>query len=146
MNAPTDDATRESILGELGSITLMRRGTLSEQYFERPGPGGGTVRFGPYYKLQIWQEGRNHTRSVAAVEARVLREDIDNFHRFEELCGQLARINIRRTIELRAAEAAAATAEKKTSKANASRKNTARRSTSSPRRAKGSCGKRSGKA
>ena len=134
MNAPSTTAGRQSILKELGSITRMRRGTLSERYVERSAPNGGTVRFGPYFKFQIWQDGRNQTRSVTADEAPLLREDIANFHRFEQLCQQLAQINIQHTLSLRAGQAAAAnTEEKKTSGPNASRKNTGKPKASSPK-------------
>lgn len=138
MNTPTISAARQPILEELGSITQMRRGTLSEQYVERPAPNGGTVRFGPYFKFQIWQDGRNQTRSVTADEALLLREDIDNFHRFEQLCQQLAQLNIQHTIALRATEPAAANTEKKTSKPNTSPKNTAKQNSSSSKRARNS--------
>jgi hypothetical protein len=140
MNTPTPSAARQPILEELGSITQMRRGTLSERYVVRPAPNGGTVSFGPYFKFQIWQDGRNQTRSVTADEAPLLREDIANFHRFEQLCQQLAQLNIEHTLALRGTEAAAAHAitEKKTSKPNASPKNTAKRNTSSPKPAKSS--------
>jgi hypothetical protein len=135
MNTPTTSAARQPILEELSSITQMRRGTLSEQYVERPATNGGTVKFGPYFKFQIWQDGRNQTRSVTTDEALLLREDIDNFHRFEQLCQQLAQLNIQHTIALRATEPAAANTEKKTSKPNTSPKNTAKQSSSSPKRA-----------
>ena len=113
MNVQTTAATRESILQQLGAITLMRRGTLSEQFFERITPDGRTVCYGPYFKLQIWQDGRNQTRRVGADEAQILREDIDNFHRFELLCGQLAQLNIQQTSDLRASTATPETAAKK---------------------------------
>lgn len=138
MNTPTISAARQPILEELGSITQMRRGTLSEQYVERPAPNGGTVKFGPYFKFQIWQDGRNQTRSVTTDEALLLREDIDNFHRFEQLCQQLAQLNIQHTIALRATEPAAANTEKKTSKLNTSPKNTAKQNSSSSKHAKDS--------
>ena len=138
MNTPTISAARQPILEELGSITQMRRGTLSEQYVERPAPNGGTVKFGPYFKFQIWQDGRNQTRSVTTDEAPLLREDIDNFHRFEQLCQQLAQLNIQHTIALRATEPAAANTEKKTSKLNTSPKNTAKQNSSSSKHAKNS--------
>lgn len=144
MNAPPTTAARQSILEELGSITQMRRGTLSERYVERSAPNGGTIRFGPYFKFQIWQDGRNQTRSVTADEALLLREDIDNFHRFEQLCQQLAQINIQHTLSLRTGQAATAadTAEKKTSGPNASRKNTGRPKASSPKPARNSSKKK----
>jgi hypothetical protein len=138
MNTPTLSAARQPILEELGSITQMRRGTLSEQYVERPTTNGGTVKFGPYFKFQIWQDGRNQTRSVTTDEALLLREDIDNFHRFEQLCQQLAQLNIQHTIALRATEPAAANTEKKNSKLNTSPKNTAKQNSSSSKRAKDS--------
>lgn len=138
MNTPTTSAARQPILEELGCITQMRRGTLSEQYVERPAPNGGTVRFGPYFKFQIWEDGRNQTRSVTADEALLLREDIGNFHRFEQLCQQLAQLNIQHTIALRANVPTAADTEKKTSKPNTSPKNTAKQSSSSPKRARNS--------
>ena len=136
MTPQTIAATRESILQQLGAIALMRRGTLSEQSFERKTPDGRTVRFGPYFKFQIWQDGRNQTRRVGADEAQTLREDIDNFHRFEDLCGQLAQLNIQQTISLRASSSPLETAETKTSKPNASAKNTAKPNNSSPKHAK----------
>jgi hypothetical protein len=147
MNTPTVSAARQPILEELGSITQMRRGTLSEQYVERPAPNGGTARFGPYFKFQIWQDGRNQTRSVTADEALLLREDIENFHRFEQLCQQLAELNIQHTIALRTAEAAGVgmVVEKKTSKPSASLQNTAKRNATSPRRAKDSLKKKNTK-
>ena len=142
MNTPPTTTTREAVLEQLSALTEMQRGTLSEQYFERTPPGGkGTVRLGPYYKFQVWQDGRNHTRSVPPGEAPALREDIANFHLFEQLTAQLAQLNIEHTLALRGAETAAAaqaTAEKKTSKPSASPKNTAKRSTSSPRPARSS--------
>jgi len=136
MNTPASKPTREDILEQLAALELMQRGTISEQYFERQSHDGRTVRFGPYYKFQIWRDGRNQTRSVAAGEARTLREDIDNFHRFEDLCQQLARLNIQHTVALRASAASAPeTAEKNASKPNTKSRNTAKRSTSSPGRA-----------
>lgn len=143
MNAPPTTAARQSILEELGSITRMRRGTLSERYVERSTPNGGTVRFGPYFKFQVWQDGRNQTRSVTAEEALLLREDIANFHRFEQLCQQLAQINVQHTLSLRTGQAAAAnTAQKKTSGPNASRKNTGKPKASSPKPARSSSKKK----
>jgi hypothetical protein len=138
------DTTRESLLQQINSIALMRRGTLSEQYFNRTSSDGRKVRLGPYFKFQIWQDGRNITRRVDAAEAATLREDIGNYHHFERLCRELAELNIRHTIDLRDEESKAATAagaaEKKTSKATASRKNTARPKASSNKRGRSSRG------
>lgn len=147
MNTPASGPTREEILEELAALELMQRGTLSEQYFERPSPDGkGTVRLGPYFKFQVWQDGRNHTRSVPAEQAPDLRQDIANHHRFGQLCGQLAQLNIEHTRVLRAAEAASAAggeraAAKKNSARSASPKGTAKRKHSSAKRGRASRGK-----
>jgi len=139
MKIPPVIPTCEALIEQLGSITHMQRGTLTEQYLQRPSPDGhGTVTLGPYFKFQVWEDGRNHTRSVPADEATALREDIANHHIFQQASQQLADQIIARTRQLRASQHAAKsdsapTAEKKTSKPNASPKNTAKRSNSSPK-------------
>ena len=47
---------------------------------------------------------RNISRRVPAAEAAQLREDIDNAKLYEELTGELARINIECTLQLRSAK------------------------------------------
>jgi hypothetical protein len=134
---------RQSLLDDLASITTMRPGTLAEEYRQHPSPDGkSTIRLGPYYKHQIWQDGRNITRRVPAAEAALLKEDIEEARRYHRITGQLAELNIRNTIAMRAARPASdpAAVEKKTSRANASPKNTAKQSISSDKRAKGSRG------
>jgi hypothetical protein len=65
-------------------------------------------RLGPYYKLQVWRDGANRTSRVPASQAKYLREDIDNYHTFGQLCRKLAQLNIQHTLALRAAQASAA--------------------------------------
>jgi len=81
----------------------MQPGTLAEEWRERPGPAGtGLSRRGPYFKHQVWKDGRNVSRRVPAGEAALLGEDIDNARRFERLTGELARLDIEHTLALRA--------------------------------------------
>lgn len=102
---PSHKSARKALLEEIAGITTMQSGTLAEEWRERPAPDGeGTVRTGPYYKHQVWRDGRNVSRRVPVAEAAQLREDIDNAKRFEQLTGELARINIEHTEELRASE------------------------------------------
>jgi len=120
MNAPTqpDSPLRQALLDQIASITTMRPGTLAEEYREHPSPDGrGTVRLGPYFKHQIWQDGRNVSRRVPAGEASTLKLDTEEAKRFHQLTDQLAQLNIQHTVSLRAAEAAEAgmVAEKKPS-------------------------------
>jgi len=95
------------LLEQIADITTMQPGTLAEEWRERPDPGtGGIRRIGPYHKHQVWSGGRNISRRVPAAEAPQLRQDIDNAKRYEELTGELARITVEHTVELRAAETA----------------------------------------
>jgi len=105
----------------------MQPGTLAEEWRERPEPqGGGTVRLGPYFKHQVWKDGRNASRRVPTNEAALLREDIDNAKRFEQLTGDLARLNIEHTLALRSAQAA--TPDSGEGKKNSTRKQPAKSS------------------
>lgn len=98
-------SNRKALLDQIASITTMQPGTLAEEWRERPDPdAGGTRRVGPYYKHQVWRDGRNISRRVPAAEAPQLREDIDNAKRYEELTDELARINIESTLQMRAAK------------------------------------------
>jgi hypothetical protein len=94
-----------NLLEELSSIRSMERGKLSEFHRLRPKPGGkGTVRLGPYYKLQAWEQGRNRTRYVTAGELAELKRNLANHERFKQLVVELEQALIERT---RRAEAAA---------------------------------------
>lgn len=150
MNTPTqpDSLLRQALLDQIASITTMRPGTLAEEYREHPSPDGrGTVRLGPYYKYQVWQDGRNVSKRVPVAEAATLKLDTQEAKLFHQLTEQLAQLNIQHTIALRATEAADAVmiTEKKTSNPNALPKNTAKRNSSSPKRAKGSPKKKNNK-
>lgn len=133
---------RPSLLRDLAAITTMQRGTLAEEYREHPSPDGkGTVRLGPYFKHQCWENGRNLSRRVPAREVPALREDLANASRFAEITARLAEITVAETRALRAAQAEAALASdpqslaaKKNSRKNARPKNSAKPSASSPKR------------
>ena len=98
------EAARRSLLDQIAAISTMQPGTLAEEWRERPDPEGkGVLRLGPYYKHQVWKDARNVSRRVPADEAALLREDIENATRFEELTDELARLNIEHTVALRSA-------------------------------------------
>jgi hypothetical protein len=104
---PSHQSTRKALLNQIAAITTMQSGTLAEEWRERPDSDtGDSLRVGPYYKHQVWRDGRNISRRVPASEAAQLRKDIDNAKRYAELTGELARINIEHTLQLRAEEAA----------------------------------------
>lgn len=131
------EASRRSLLDQIAAISTMQPGTLAEEWRERPDPeGNGVLRTGPYYKHQVWKDGRNVSRRVPADEAALLREDIDNATLFEQLTAELARLNIEHTLALRRAPSPGA--DSGGSKKNSTRK----RSTSDTPKRKASSRKR----
>ncbi len=105
----TAEDRREQILDRIASITNMQPGTLTEEFRQGAiGKDGKPCRLGPYYKLQVWRDGANRTCRVPADQADHLREDIENYHTFGQLCRQLAEINIQHTLALRAAQSSSA--------------------------------------
>jgi hypothetical protein len=105
----TAGESREQIIDRIASITTMQPGTLTEEYRDGAiGKNGKRAQLGPYYKLQVWRDGGNKSSRVPASQADSLREDIDNYHTFGQLCRQLAELNIQQTLALRAAQASAA--------------------------------------
>lgn len=103
------DECREQILDRITSITTMQPGTLTEEFRQGAiGKDGKPSRLGPYYKLQVWRDGANRTSRVPANQVDYLRQDIDNYHTFSQLCRQLAELNIQHTISLRAAQSSSA--------------------------------------
>ena len=119
------EAARRSLVDQIAAISTMQPGTLAEEWRERPdSEGTGVVRLGPYFKHQVWKDGRNVSRRVPAEEAALLREDIDNAKRFEQLTEELARLNIEHTLALR--RAPSPDADSGGSKKNSARKRSAR--------------------
>ncbi len=97
MNPPSIHSAnpRQPLLDQLAELSTMERGTLAEEYRERPASEGvGTVRLGPYFKHQCWENGRNMSRRVPAVEVDHLREDLQNAQRFDQIISKLASMAI----------------------------------------------------
>jgi len=119
----------KAILTEMATLTTMERGTLSEEYRTRPASdGSGSIRLGPYYKLQAWEHGRNASRRVPAPQVPALQQDLANHERFTELADSFIEETIALTRQQRGTGTAAqdtAAAKKnsaKKQKANAARK------------------------
>lgn len=92
----TDQKKRERILGEMVQIQGMKKGRLSEEYREKH-KDGKTVRLGPYYKHQQWEDGRNASRRVPADEVEQLRKQIDGYHQFRKLADDFVDVTIHMT-------------------------------------------------
>ncbi len=128
-NSSHTQIQRDDILARLSAIFTMDRGTLAEEYREHTASHGKeVVRLGPYFKYQLWQDGRNLSRRVPAAEAGQLREDIDNAKHFHQLTFQLAQLNIEHTLALRAAETSSS-ADARDAKKNSTKKQLSKGST-----------------
>ena len=92
----TTTQRREQILQEMNTLTRMERGKLCLQ---SRGPG-----FQPFYKLQGWHQGRNHTRYVPASEVPALQEALAGHRRFQELAGEFVALTVARTRQESAAD------------------------------------------
>jgi len=80
------------ILEQMAAITRMRRGKLTEQYNRKKNEDGSEQKWGPYYTLQAWTEGKNRSERVRREDAPVVREDIQRHERFCELCESYVRV------------------------------------------------------
>ena len=74
------------VLQEMGGITRMRRGHLTEQYNRKRSLDGTERRWGPYYTLQAWVGGKNRSERIPAGMATEVRQDVENYTAFTGLC------------------------------------------------------------
>jgi hypothetical protein len=86
-------AQRDQILQQMARLDVMEEGSLKSEF--RPSPGGGQA--GPYYKYQVWKDGRNVSRRVPAQEAPALEQAIANRQKFEQLAQQFAQVTVQHT-------------------------------------------------
>ena len=89
---------RESIIKELRSIARIRRGQLSEQYYETITASGEINRQGPYYVWQATIKGKKRSVRIKAEETQQVREDIKLYARFKDLCEQLTDVTEQMTL------------------------------------------------
>ena len=123
MSKPAPPHDRAALLQQMAQLSSMERGTLSEEYRERPDGAGGTVRLGPYFKHQVWEAGANQSRRVPVEEVPALRQDLENHQHFAALAEAYMELSVQETRTRRAAAKAGADPEaKKNSRSKASTK------------------------
>lgn len=106
---------KQQILRQIAAITAMERGKLSAFSFEdRPGAAG------PYYRLQQWENGKNHTRHVSAEAVPSVQAAVAGYAQFQQLTEQYADLVVSETRQNSAG----------------SKKNLSRRRSSSPKKRK----------
>ena len=139
-DSSSSQSQRDDILTGLAQLKTIERGTLKEEYRERPAlDGNGVIRNGPYYKHQCWENGANRSSRVPADQVDLLRGHLEQGEEFQRLVEELATLAIAGAREQRATSAqnsnplGADPGSKKNSGKRASKKNTAKPKPSSPK-------------
>lgn len=84
--------TKQQLLQQIAAIPTMERGKLSSYSFdERAGVAG------PYYKLQHWEEGKNHTHYVSGEELPAVESALAGYSQYQQLTQQYADLVIAET-------------------------------------------------
>ena len=85
---------KQQILRQIADIPAMERGKLSAYSLgERAGATG------PYYKLQHWEKGQNHTRHVPAEQVPAVQTALAGYAHYQQLTEQYADLVITETRE-----------------------------------------------
>lgn len=83
--------TRDLLLDEMKTIDHLRRGSLSKQFF-KAGPGQ-TAQRGPYFILQGFFQGKKFSQRIPAEQAPQVREQVENYRRFQNLAEQFVSLS-----------------------------------------------------
>lgn len=86
---------RAQILQRMEQIQTMERGSLQEE--SRPSRQDPDLANGPYFKHQVWEDGKNQTRRVPREEADSLGEAIQGRKQFEALAEQFVSATVAMT-------------------------------------------------
>ena len=115
---------RQVIFQQMAQIDQMEYGSLKAEF--RPG-ADSSHPLGPYYKYQVWRQGKNHSQRVAGPRAEQLRQAVEGRQQFEQLAQQCIELTVQHTRATRPATDA-----KKNSRSQSARKPRPKSRPSSP--------------
>ena len=75
---------RPAILLQMPSIDRLRRGSLSQQFFQSR-PPAAPARRGSYFVLQGFFHGKKFSERIPAEQAAQVEQDVENYRRFQTL-------------------------------------------------------------
>lgn len=85
---------REEIFQALARVGDMRRGSVVAQYLKISVRGKAhPVRCGPYYLFSCKVQGKTRSRRVRGAEMEKLRQEVDNYHRYQQLNRELIEVS-----------------------------------------------------
>lgn len=82
------EKSTQNILSEIAQISRMERGKLSVMR---------ETSNGTAYKLQAWENGKNHSRYVPSGQAEAVEQAIEGYARYQALTEQYAELKIQET-------------------------------------------------
>lgn len=87
--------TRADLLRHIGSIEEMRRGSVVRQFLKVKRQNSPTpVLVGPYALFTCKKNGRTVGRRLPDPdEVRTIEQQVENYHTFRRLCGQLVEVS-----------------------------------------------------
>ncbi len=84
---------RQELLHQMAQLDTMEYGSLHCEY--RPSQSDRSAPpLGPYFKHQVWHQGRNRSRRVPAEQAPALATAIANRQAFEKLAGDFVALTV----------------------------------------------------
>ncbi len=85
---------RQVIFQKMAQIDQMEYGSLKAEFRQGTDP---SHPLGPYYKYQVWQEGKNHSERVAGPRAESLRQAVEGRQQFEQLAQECVDLTVEHT-------------------------------------------------
>ena len=90
---------RHQLLQQMAQLDTMEYGSLKAEYRPLAPPSQSSETLGPYFKHQVWREGRNASRRVPAEQAPALAQAIANRQTFEKLASNFVGLTVEHTRE-----------------------------------------------
>jgi hypothetical protein len=81
---------KTELLDEISKIKSLRRGQVSQQFYEKTNASGEPVRTGPYFVWQASVRGAKRSIRIRTEEVGKALAEIENGKRYKALCEELA--------------------------------------------------------
>ena len=93
-NLKTKEEEKKELTEQILNLKDMRRGSVTEQYYEVKHKDGTVIRQGPYFLYSYKEKGKTISRRLSGPgEAERFREEIEVFRRFEQLSARLVEVS-----------------------------------------------------
>ncbi len=87
-NTSSSIERRRDIVAEIGRVSVIISGTLTERKRKRSGS-----RVAVYHQLQRWRGDHNDTKHIPTERVKVVQEGIEGYRRVQTLVEEMARLD-----------------------------------------------------